>query len=110
MTGTILVTGGAGYIGSHACIALRQAGHGIVVLDNLCNASAVSLERAGDICGEPIELVEGDIRDGALLDELFRSHDIAAVMHFAGLKAVGESVEMPLTYYDNNVTGSLALL
>lgn len=110
MAGTILVTGGAGYIGSHACIALVEAGHSVVVLDNLCNSSPVALERVAELCGQSVPFVEGDIRDAALLDSVFQSHNIGAVMHFAGLKAVGESVEMPLAYYDANVTGSLVLL
>ncbi|NND68966.1 MAG: UDP-glucose 4-epimerase GalE [Halioglobus sp.] len=110
MTGTVLVTGGAGYIGSHACVALREAGHKVVVLDNLCNSSQVAIERVNSICGAAPDFIEGDIRDAACLDRVFATHDISAVLHFAGLKAVGESVEMPLQYYDNNVTGSLALL
>ncbi|MAT94388.1 MAG: UDP-glucose 4-epimerase GalE [Halioglobus sp.] len=110
MAGSVLVTGGAGYIGSHACLALIEAGHPVVVLDNLCNSSPESLQRVGQLCGEEPLLVRGDIRDRACLDRIFAEHDIVAVMHFAGLKAVGESVEIPLEYYDNNVTGSLTLL
>lgn len=110
MTATVLVTGGAGYIGSHACVALMEAGHEVVVLDNLCNSSPVALQRLRDICGASPAFIQGDIRDRACLDRIFREHRIGAVLHFAGLKAVGESVEKPLAYYDNNVTGSLVLL
>lgn len=110
MTGTVLVTGGAGYIGSHACVALREAGHKLVVLDNLCNSSQIAIERVNSICGTALDFIQGDVRDAACLDRVFASHDVSAVLHFAGLKAVGESVEIPLQYYDNNVTGSLTLL
>lgn len=110
MAGTVLVTGGAGYIGSHACIALMDAGYNVVVLDNLCNSSPVALQRLQQICGKSVDFVQGDIRDRACLDQIFRSHPVAAVLHFAGLKAVGESVTMPLEYYDNNVAGTLVLL
>ncbi len=110
MSQTILVTGGAGYIGSHACVALLEAGFSVVVLDNLCNASEEAVRRVRDITGADIPLVKGDVRDANCLDTLFSSYDIAAVIHFAGLKAVGESVEQPLQYYDNNVNGSLVLL
>jgi UDP-glucose 4-epimerase len=110
MTSTVLVTGGAGYIGSHACVALLETGHGVVVLDNFCNASPESLHRVREITGRAFEVVEGDIRDRSCLDATFSGNAIDAVMHFAGLKAVGESVEMPVAYYDNNVTGSLTLL
>lgn len=105
----ILVTGGAGYIGSHTTLALLEAGFEVVVLDNLCNSSAESLRRIEAICGKSPFFVPGDIRDAALLDELFAAHAITAVLHFAGLKAVGESVREPLKYYDNNVAGSVAL-
>lgn len=110
MTATVLVTGGAGYIGSHACVALMEAGHEVVVLDNLCNSSPVALQRLRDICGVSPVFKQGDIRDRACLDQIFREQRIDAVLHFAGLKAVGESVDKPLEYYDNNVTGSLVLL
>lgn len=106
----ILVTGGTGYIGSHTVVELQQAGYQVVVLDNLANSHRGVLERVEQITGKPVAFVEGDIRDGATLDSLFRNHEIAAVVHFAGLKAVGESVERPLDYYDNNVTGSIRLL
>jgi UDP-glucose 4-epimerase len=110
MAGAVLVTGGAGYIGSHACVALLEAGYEVVVLDNLCNSSAVALQRIGEICNTSVRFIEGDVRDRQCLDRIFRSHTISAVLHFAGLKAVGESVAKPLEYYDNNVTGSLVLL
>jgi UDP-glucose 4-epimerase len=110
MTGTVLVTGGAGYIGSHACVALIEAGYEVVVLDNLCNSSAESLARVGQICGTAPVFVNGDIRDGDCLDRVFKAHTVLAVLHFAGLKAVGESVDLPLDYYINNVGGSLDLL
>lgn len=105
----VLVTGGAGYIGSHTVVELLQAGHDVVVLDNLCNSSAESLRRVELITGRRPEFVEGDVRDAALLTRLFATTQIDVVMHFAGLKAVGESVAMPLAYYDNNVGGTLAL-
>jgi len=106
----ILVTGGAGFIGSHTCVALLDAGHDVIVLDNLCNSDVSVLARVGRICSRDPVFVEGDIRDTSLLDSLFAGHQIDAVMHFAGLKAVGESVQRPLDYYQNNVGGSLALL
>jgi UDP-glucose 4-epimerase len=105
----ILVTGGAGYIGSHTTLALLEAGYEVVVIDNLCNSSPESLLRVARICGKAPVFVEGDIRDRALLDELFISHRIGAVLHFAGLKAVGESMRKPLDYYENNVVGSVTL-
>lgn len=107
---TILVTGGAGYIGSHTTLALLQAGHGVVILDNLCNSSAESLKRVAQLAGRAPVFVQGDIRDRVVLDSLFAEHSIHAVLHFAGLKAVGESVAQPLRYYDNNVHGSQVLL
>jgi UDP-glucose 4-epimerase len=109
MKQTILITGGAGYIGSHACLEFLAAGHDIVVLDNLCNSSAESLRRVSALSGRDFPFVEADIRDRAALDALFRDHAIDAVIHFAGLKAVGESVEKPLLYYDNNIAGSITL-
>ena len=110
MMKSILVTGGAGYIGSHTVLLLLEAGHQVVVLDNLSNSSRESLNRVERLAGKSVAFVEGDIRDANCLDTLFSDYDIAAVIHFAGLKAVGESVTMPLSYYDCNVTGSLRLL
>lgn len=106
----ILVTGGTGYIGSHVCVALAQAGYQVVVLDNLCNSNDKVLERLERICGHAPAFVKGDIRDAATLDALFARYPIAGVIHLAGLKAVGESVAQPLRYYDNNVGGSMVLL
>jgi len=105
----ILITGGAGYIGSHTCIQLQEANRDILVLDNLCNSSVEALQRVKAITGKEVEFIEGDIRDRPLLKKLFQEHDISAVIHFAGLKAVGESVEIPLTYYENNINGSVIL-
>jgi len=107
---TILVTGGTGFIGSHACVALAQAGYELVILDNLCNSRADVIDRLAILCGKRPAFVQGDIRDAATLDCLFASYPISAVMHFAGLKAVGESSEKPLDYYDNNVVGTVQLL
>jgi len=106
----ILITGGTGYIGSHTCVALAQAGQPILILDNLSNSRIEVLDRLTTLCGQRPSFVEGDIRDRTLLQRLFRDHPISAVIHFAGLKAVGESVSEPLTYYDNNVGGTLTLL
>ena len=107
---TILVTGGAGYIGSHMCAELLQSGYRVVVLDNLSNSSARSLDAVERITQKSLTFVEGDIRDAGLLARLFEQHDISAVLHFAGLKAVGESVEAPVSYYDVNVNGTLKLV
>lgn len=106
----ILVTGGAGYIGSHTCVELLNAGHDVTVLDNFCNSQIEALERVQRITGKKPALVEGDIRDAATLVQTLRRSGASAVIHFAGLKAVGESVEKPLTYYDNNVVGTVRLL
>ncbi|HYN41112.1 MAG TPA: UDP-glucose 4-epimerase GalE [Thermoanaerobaculia bacterium] len=106
----ILITGGAGYIGSHTCVELLRAGHEVVVLDNLCNSREESLRRVTELAGKTFPFVEADVRDRAALDALFRAHDVDAVIHFAGLKAVGESVEKPLLYWDNNVCGTVTLL
>ena len=106
---TILVTGGAGYIGSHTCIELLAAGYNVVVLDNLSNSKKVSLERVQKIAGKSLVFHEADIRDRTALRAVFGQHAIDAVIHFAGLKSVGESVAQPLRYYDNNVSGTVAL-
>ncbi len=109
-TGAVLVTGGAGYIGSHTVLELQQAGREVVVVDNLSNSNAESLRRVGSIGGREVPLVVADLRDEGALHAVFRSRRFEAVIHFAGLKAVGESVSDPLAYYDNNVAGSVALL
>ncbi|MEF1254327.1 UDP-glucose 4-epimerase GalE [Vibrio sp. M260112] len=106
----ILVTGGMGYIGSHTCIQMIEAGMTPVIFDNLYNSKASVLDRIQDVTGVRPMFIEGDIRDKALLVDVLKSNDIQAVIHFAGLKAVGESVAMPLEYYDNNVNGSLVLV
>lgn len=105
----ILVTGGLGYIGSHTCVELLAEGHDIVVYDNLSNAQPAVQQRVERIAGRSFPVVQADIRDRAALRAVFREHAIGAVIHFAGLKAVGESVSQPLAYYDNNVAGSLVL-
>lgn len=105
----ILVTGGAGYIGSHTCIELLEQGHEVVVVDNLCNSSRVSLERVEGITGKTVTFYEADLLDRDALDAIFNNEKIDAVIHFAGLKAVGESVAKPLEYYHNNITGTLIL-
>jgi UDP-glucose 4-epimerase len=106
---TILVTGGAGFIGSHTCVALSAAGYTPLILDNLGNSDARVLERLGRIIGARPGFIEGDVRDRALLDKLFSEHSVRGVIHFAGLKAVGDSVADPLTYYENNVHGTFVL-
>jgi len=106
----ILVTGGAGYIGSHACVEILSAGHEVVVVDNLRNSSREAINRVSRIAQATIPFFQADLRDSCALDEVFTAHRIDAVMHFAGLKAVGESVATPLGYYDNNVGGTLTLL
>ena len=110
MKNKILVTGGAGYIGSHTCIALHQAGYDVVVYDNLSNSSREAINRVSTLIGQPIEFIEGDIRDTELLRQVFTEHEFFGVIHFAGLKAVGESVAKPLLYYNNNVSGTITLL
>lgn len=106
----ILVTGGAGYIGSHTCVELLNSGHEVIVLDNLSNSSEESLKRVQELTSKSLVFVEGDIRDKYTLDQLFQQHSIDAVIHFAGLKAVGESQQIPLTYFDNNIAGSISLV
>lgn len=105
----VLVTGGAGFIGSHTVVELLQGGYEVVIIDNFSNSSPLVLSRIEEITGKRPLLIEGDIRDRALLDDVFKQHEIDAVVHFAGLKAVGESVQKPLEYYDNNVSGSVVL-
>ena len=105
----ILVTGGAGYIGSHTVLALLESGAEVVVLDNFSNSSHEALFRVEQLTSHSVTFVEGDVRDRILLDRVFVEHNISSVVHFAGLKAVGESVDNPLAYYDNNVNGSLVL-
>lgn len=106
----VLVTGGCGYIGSHACVALIEAGHQPIILDNFSNSSAAIVAPLSKLMGQTPVIVCGDVRDPVLLKRVFTEHKIDAVMHFAGLKAVGESVEKPLEYYDNNVNGTLVLV
>ena len=106
----ILVTGGAGYIGSHTCVELLNAGHEVVVLDNLSNSSKESLNRVQTLTSKTIDFIEGDILDSNVLDRAFQTHQIDAVIHFAGLKAVGESQQLPLKYFENNISGSISLV
>lgn len=106
----ILVTGGAGFIGSHTCVELLNQGYDLVVLDNLCNASKKSLAVVEALTGKKVTFYQTDIRDTAALGAIFKKEDIAAVIHFAGLKTVSESAQLPLLYYDNNVNGTLRLL
>ena len=105
----ILVTGGAGYIGSHTCVELIEAGYTPIVIDNLSNSNPEGLRRVGEITGKTVEFIEGDVRDEALLDEILTKHEISCAIHFAGLKAVGESVAKPLAYYQNNLDATLTL-
>lgn len=107
---TILVTGAAGYIGSHTCVELLTAGYAVVAVDNLCNSSIEALKRVEKITGHVIPFYEADVRDRLSLNALLRTHRIDAAIHFAGLKAVGESVAKPLAYFENNVGGTLRLL
>lgn len=106
----VLLTGGAGYIGSHTAVELLAAGHGVAVLDNFSNGSSEAIRRAEQISCRAIPVVQADVRDQAVVEAALREHGIDAVIHFAGLKAVGESVAQPLHYYDNNVAGTIALL
>lgn len=105
----VLVTGGAGFIGSHTVVELQNAGYEVVVVDNLCNSSPKSLERVQEITGKAVKFYEADILDAEALDKIFTENEIDSVIHFAGLKAVGESVQKPWEYYNNNITGSLVL-
>lgn len=105
----VLLTGGAGYIASHTAIVLQEAGYNVLALDNLCNSSAESLLRVANITGKAVPLIQADIRDEAALRQVFAEYAIDAVVHFAGLKAVGESTELPLKYYDYNVAGTVTL-
>lgn len=107
---TILVTGGAGYIGSHTVVALQESGYKVVILDNLCNSKVITLSNIQKISSQAPVFYQGDIRDRTLLSDIFENHPIDGVIHFAGLKAVGESQSEPLKYYDNNVAGSITLL
>ncbi|AIR68729.1 UDP-glucose 4-epimerase GalE [Dickeya fangzhongdai] len=106
----VLVTGGSGYIGSHTCVQLIAAGHQPVILDNLCNSKSSVADAITRVSGQAPVFYQGDIRDRALLQTIFAEHNIGAVIHFAGLKAVGESVREPISYYDNNVYGTLTLV
>ena len=106
---SVLVTGGAGYIGSHTCVELLNGGYEVVVIDNLCNSCKESLVRVAAITGKTVKFYEGDARDEGLLRKIFSENAISAVIHFAGLKAVGESVAQPWRYYDNNLNSTLAL-
>ena len=106
----ILVTGGAGFIGSHTAVELLNAGYDTIILDNLCNSKSESIKRIEEITGKTVKFCRGDIRDKEFLDKVFAENEIDAVIHFAGLKAVGESVEKPLEYYDNNIGGTVKLL
>ncbi|CAG9255629.1 UDP-glucose 4-epimerase [Paraburkholderia unamae] len=108
--GTILVTGGAGYIGSHTCVELLNGGYEVVVVDNLVNSRRESLARVEKIAGKPVAFYDADVRDGAALSRIFEAHRITGVIHFAALKAVGESVAKPIEYYRNNVDGLLVVL
>lgn len=110
MKNKVLVTGGAGYIGSHTCISLHEAGYEVVVYDNLSNSSREAVDRVSALIGQPVTFIQGDIRDKEHLNKIFGEHDFFGVIHFAGLKAVGESVAKPLLYYNNNVNGTLTLL
>ena len=105
----VLVTGGAGYIGSHTCLELLDSGYGVVVIDNLCNSNPKSLDRVQELTGKSLKFYEGDVRDEALLTRIFQENKIGCVIHFAGLKAVGESVAKPWEYYDNNLNATLVL-
>ena len=106
----ILVTGGAGYIGSHTCVELLNKGYDVIVIDNFSNSSKESLNRVTRITGKKVTLYEGDVRDKELLERIFTENTISYVIHFAGLKAVGESCSMPIKYYQNNLESTLTLV
>ncbi|WP_312324423.1 UDP-glucose 4-epimerase GalE [Acinetobacter schindleri] len=106
----VLITGGAGYIGSHTCLELLNAGHEVVVLDNLSNSSKESLNRVQALASKSLDFIQGDILDQNILNQIFSTYQIDAVIHFAGLKAVGESQQIPLTYFENNISGSISLV
>ena len=106
----ILVTGGAGYIGSHTVVELQSAGYDVVVVDNLANSSEKSLERVEKITGKPVKFYKADILDRDALEQIFAKEEIDSCIHFAGLKAVGESVQKPWEYYENNIAGTLTLV
>ena len=105
----VLLTGGAGYIGSHTCVVLLENGYDVVVVDNLCNSSQESLRRVEKITGQPVAFYRSDLRDETAMNDIFRRHSIDAVIHFAGLKSVAESVDQPLAYYENNINSTLVL-
>ena len=107
---SILVTGGAGFIGSHTCVELLNAGYDVVIVDNLYNASEKAVDRVKEITGKDLKFYQVDIRDREGLNEVFDKEDVESVIHFAGLKAVGESVQKPLEYYENNIGGTITLL
>ena len=106
----ILVTGGAGYIGSHTVVELQNAGYDVVVVDNLCNSSEKALDRVSKITGKPVKFYKADILDRDAMNKVFDSEEIDSCIHFAGLKAVGESVAKPWEYYENNIAGTLTLV
>ena len=110
MKKNILVTGGAGYIGSHICVELLGQGYDVTVMDNLANSNEKALRRVEEITGKKLRFYEADIRDRSAYDEIFSQNEIYGVIHMAGLKAVGESVRKPLAYFDNNVSGTIVLL
>ena len=105
----VLLTGGAGYIGSHTCVVLLENGYDVVVVDNLCNSSQEALRRVEKITGQPVAFYRSDLRDEMAMNDIFRRHSIDAVIHFAGLKSVAESVDQPLAYYENNINSTLVL-
>ena len=106
----ILITGGAGFIGSHTVVELLRQGHSVVVVDNLCNSCEEALARVREITGKDFRFYQADVRDRAAMEKIFSENSFDSVIHFAGLKAVGESCKIPLEYYDNNIYGTLVLL